>query len=86
MENPTQEPAKPTRDEIIAWFKDQIEVAELRARLSELQSKAAQEDAKRIQATILIAQMQAPTPEETEAPEENPQEKGPITRTLKREK
>lgn len=86
MENPTpnQEPKSlPTREEVINWYKEQIEVAELRAKLAELQSKAAQEDARRIQATILIAQMQAPP---SEQPEEDEQEEAPKTRTLKREK
>ena len=89
MENPNQnEQPKtlPSREEVIKWYQEQIEVAELRARLAELQSKATQEDAKRIQATILIAQMQAPPQPEGEETEETEEQSAPKTRTLKREK
>lgn len=48
---------EPTREEVIAWYKSQIELASLRAELAELQSKAVQEEAKRIQAAMIIAQL-----------------------------
>jgi hypothetical protein len=51
---------EPTRDEVIAWYKSQIELASLRAELAELQAKAVTEEAKRIQATIMIANMTQP--------------------------
>lgn len=45
------------RAEIIAWYKDQIELAELRERLAELQSLTVLHEAKRIQAAGMIAEM-----------------------------
>jgi hypothetical protein len=55
-----EETKEPTREEVISWYKSQIELAALRAELAELQSKAVQEEAKRIQATIMIANMTSP--------------------------
>jgi len=66
---------KPTRDDMIKWYKEEIELATLRAELAGLQRDAAVAESERIQAIAIIAQI-------TQAPEEN-QEK---TRTLKREK
>lgn len=60
----TEETKEPTRDEVIAWYNSQIELASLRAQLAELQAKAVTEEAKRIQATIMIANMTSPDPEE----------------------
>jgi hypothetical protein len=60
----TEETKEPTRDEVIAWYNSQIELASLRAQLAELQSKAVTEEAKRIQATIMIANMTSPENEE----------------------
>lgn len=51
---------EPSRDEVIAWYKSQIELASYRAELAELQAKAVTEEAKRIQATIMIANMTMP--------------------------
>jgi len=59
-----EETKEPTREEVIAWYKSQIELASLRAELAELQAKAVTEEAKRIQATIMIANMTSPDPEE----------------------
>jgi hypothetical protein len=60
----TEETKEPTREEVIAWYNSQIELASLRAQLAELQAKAVTEEAKRIQATIMIANMTAPENEE----------------------
>lgn len=64
-----EETKEPTREEVIAWYKSQIELASLRAELAELQAKAVTEEAKRIQATIMIANMTTPdNEEETDGP------------------
>lgn len=60
----TEETKEPTRDEVIVWYNSQIELASLRAQLAELQAKAVTEEAKRIQATIMIANMTTPDHEE----------------------
>jgi uncharacterized small protein (DUF1192 family) len=57
-EKNTQE--QPSKDHIIAWYKEQIEVATLRRDLSALQAEIAKNEAQRVQATILMAQMQDP--------------------------
>jgi hypothetical protein len=53
-------PEQPSKDQIIAWYKEQIEVATLRRDLSALQAEIAKNEAQRTQATILMAQMQDP--------------------------
>lgn len=55
-----QEDREPTKEEVIAWYKEHIELAELRHKLAELQSKAVQEEAKRLQAMAIIAQFKTP--------------------------
>ena len=53
-------PEQPSKEKIISWYKEQIEVATLRRDLSALQAEIAKNDAQRTQATILMAQMQDP--------------------------
>jgi hypothetical protein len=60
MNTETKAPEQPTKDQIIAWYKEQIEVATLRRDLSALQAEIAKNEAQRTQATILMAQMQDP--------------------------
>ena len=84
MSNTTETTEKEvTRDEVIVWYKEQIELAALRADLAEHQARAAESDAKRMQATMFMAQAQAagkaPKDEEEEQPE-------PTSRNLKRSK
>ena len=55
---------KPTRDDMIKWYKEEIELATLRAELAGLQRDAAVAESERIQAIAIIAQI-------TQAPEEN---------------
>jgi len=55
-----QKDREPTKEEVIAWYKEQIELAKLRHELAELQSKAVQEEAKRLQAMAIIAQFKTP--------------------------
>lgn len=72
MSQPNQTPQEPTRDEVIAWYKSQIELAQLRATLAEYQSKAVQEEARRLQALTVIAQLTPTTATEDENPDEKP--------------
>lgn len=60
MNPETKAPEQPTKEQIIAWYKDQIEVATLRRDLSALQADIAKNEAQRVQATVLMAQMQDP--------------------------
>lgn len=52
------------------WYREQIELAQLRAELSKAQADAVSHEARRIQAMALIAQMSAQPSEEQ--PDENP--------------
>lgn len=70
MAEETQEPK--SREEIVAWYKDQIELASLRTELAELHSRAVKAEAERIQASMFIAQVQAAT---EEAKKDDPSEK-----------
>jgi hypothetical protein len=69
-----EQKAQPTREQMIQWYKDEIELASLRAELSKLQRDAAVCEAERINAIGAIAQM-------TQAPEEE----NPKQRKLKKE-
>lgn len=61
------EEQKPTREQMIQWYKDEIELAEYRNTLSKLQRDATVNEAERIQAIAAIAQMtQQPEEEGTE--------------------
>lgn len=61
MNTETNTPEQPSKEQIIAWYKEQIEVTSLRRDLSVLQMEIAKNDAQRLQATILMAQMQDPS-------------------------
>ena len=78
----TETPEKEvTRDEVVAWYKDQIELATLRADLAEQQARAAKSDAERMQATMFLAQAQA---KQTQAPSDMEEE--PKLRPLTKKK
>lgn len=81
MENQTK--TEPSREQIIEWYKNEIELASLRAELSKLQRDATVSEAERLQAVMVIAQItqQPPAEDPTEAPKEGEAK----TRTLKRE-
>jgi hypothetical protein len=50
-----QEKEKLTREEVVAWYKEQIEIATLRADLSEQQARATQFESARLQHMVMIA-------------------------------
>jgi hypothetical protein len=62
-----------TREEVVAWYKDQIEVATLRADLAEQQSRAVRFESERLQHAIMIANIKA-AKDEIDAEEENKEE------------
>jgi hypothetical protein len=51
------EEKKPSREQMIQWYKDEIELATLRADLAKLQRDATVYEAERINAIAAIAQM-----------------------------
>lgn len=59
MTDQNQQEKEPTRDEVIAWYKSQIELASLRAELATLQATAVKAEAERMQAAMFLAQMDA---------------------------
>ena len=78
MEKQTNQ--EPSREEIIKWYKNEIQLASLRAELSKLQRDAAVNEAERLNAIGAIAQMTQP--QEEGKSEGKPEAK---TRTLKRD-
>ena len=48
-----------SREEVVAWYKDQIELATLRANLAEQQSRAVRFESERLQHAIMIANIKA---------------------------
>jgi len=81
MENQTK--PEPSREQIIEWYKNEIELASLRAELSKLQRDATVSEAERLQAVMVIAQITQQPPAEDE-PTEGPKGEAK-TRTLKRD-
>ena len=73
----TENQERPSREQMIKWYKDEIELAALRAELAKLQRDAAVSEAERINAIAAIAQM-TQSDEEAAATEKKP-------RTLKKE-
>ena len=79
MENQTEQTTQPSREQMIQWYKDEIELATLRSELAKLQRDAVVFEAERINAIGAIAQM-------TQPQEENKSDKPEAkTRSLKRE-
>lgn len=62
-----------TKEEVIAWYKDQIELATLRADLAEQQSRAVRFESERLQHAIMIANIKA-AKDEIDSEEEAPKE------------
>lgn len=60
MNTETKAPEQPSKEQIVLWYNEQIEIATLRKTLSELNKDIATFDAQRLKATIMIAQMQEP--------------------------
>lgn len=60
MNTETKAPEQPSKEQIVSWYAEQIEIATLRRTLSELNKDIATFDAQRLKATIMIAQMQEP--------------------------
>lgn len=59
-ETTNQDTAKePTRDELIAWYHSQIELARLRTELAELHARAVKAEAQRVEASVFLAQVDA---------------------------
>jgi hypothetical protein len=52
-----EEKEKLTKQEVVAWYKEQIEIATLRADLSEQQARAVQYESARLQHMVMIAQI-----------------------------
>jgi len=73
----TENQERPSREQMIKWYKDEIELAALRAELAKLQRDAAVSEAERINAIAAIAQM-TQSDEEATTTEKKP-------RTLKKE-
>lgn len=73
----------PTKEQIIEWYKQEIEMASLRAELSRHQRDAVVYEAERIQAIGAIAQMTQEPPKEQEQSEHIDTE--PKKRVLRKE-
>jgi len=71
VEQEVQDESKaPSREEMIKFYKDQIELKELQCQLQELNTRFIRAKADEIQATAFIGQMMSPQ-EEEESDEDN---------------
>lgn len=73
----TENKERPSREQMIQWYKEEIELATLRMELAKLQRDATVYEAERLNAIGAIAQM-TQSDEEAAAPDKKP-------RTLKKE-
>ena len=59
-----QEQAQPTKEEVIAFLNESIEIAELRAKLQTLNTQIAVGRAEELKALVVISQITNPSPED----------------------
>jgi hypothetical protein len=79
---PTQEEQKvPSKEEVISFFQEQIEVKKVQLELQEINTALAANRAEELKALAFIAQLTNP-----QQPEENDEEEPKGARTLKKEK
>jgi hypothetical protein len=82
-EQTTEEKKVPTKEEIVAYLQEQIEVKKVQLELQQISSQLAIAKAEELKALAFIAQITNPQAEEEEEDEESPAAK---TRTLKKDK
>jgi len=63
-----------SKEEIVAWYKDQIEVATLRADLAEQQARAVRHESERLQHAVMIANIKTASQNITEEEKEEEQQ------------
>lgn len=54
---------KLSKEEVLEWYKEQIELAKLRAELSEYQTRAVKAESERLQHVVMIANIKSSTEE-----------------------
>jgi chorismate mutase len=73
----SEEKKEPSREEVVTWYKDQIELSTLRADLAEQQARAVRFESERLQHVVMIANIKTAgneiisSEEEPESLEEN---------------
>ena len=82
-EQTTEEKKVPTKEEIVAYLQEQIEVKKVQLELQQISSQLAIAKAEELKALAFIAQITNPQADEEEEDEESPAAK---TRTLKKDK
>ena len=73
MDNQQGSDKEPTREDIIKWYDDQIEIAEKRHRLTVLQSETVQAEAMRLEALAVIAEFKGSPEKQNESESNVPQ-------------
>lgn len=66
----SEEKKELTREEVINWYKDQIEIATLRADLAEQQARAVRHESERLQHAVMIANIKTASQNITEEDED----------------
>jgi uncharacterized glyoxalase superfamily protein PhnB len=70
-----------TREEAVAWYKDQIELATLRADLAEQQARAVRYESERLQHVVMIANIKTAGNEIMRNEEEDDEDDQPETKS-----
>jgi hypothetical protein len=84
MEN-QQPQEKPSREQIIKWYTDEIELASYRADLAKLQRDATVSEAERLQALLVIAQITQEPKQDDQVSKQDPDSPAPKVRNLRKE-
>lgn len=71
----SEEKKELTKEEIIVWYREQIEIATLRADLAEQQARAVRHESERLQHAVMIANIKTASNEIMQETEEQEQEK-----------
>lgn len=70
-----------TREEAVAWYKDQLELATLRADLAEQQARAVRYESERLQHVVMIANIKTAGNEIMRNEEEDDEDDQPETKS-----
>lgn len=81
----TAEDRQPTKEELVAYLNETIEIAKLRAELQSFNTQIAVGRAEELKALVFIAQLTNPKPENADGGEEEEEEASENKRTLKRQ-
>jgi hypothetical protein len=77
----TEEKEEVSREDVLAWYKDQIELATVRADLAEQQARAVRFESERLQHVVMIANIKTAGTNIIDGEDDKEEEKSPETKS-----